>query len=112
MRRESIWVLSNAVNHGNDEQICLLAENQVIDSMVRQLDTDDSKILVGAWECIKRILLNGVKYIKTMNENPFLNHFDALGVSKIEKLQEHKSEDVYKAAIGILETFYNIHNPI
>lgn len=107
-------MLSNAVNHGNDEQIEFLVQNQVIDTMAKQLDgVEDPKIVTVALECINKILLNGIKYIDTLGENPYLNHLDSLGaVKKIEKLQEHKSEEVYKAAITILETFYDVNDPI
>lgn len=114
VKRESTWVLSNAVNHGSPEQIRFLADNQVIDTMVKHLDKEeDPKLLTVALECIFKILQHGVRYLEQYEANPFLNHLDSLGATKlIEKLQEHKSDEVYKAAISILETFYDVNDPL
>ena len=107
-------VLSNAVNHASPEQIHLLADQGVIDTMAKQLECEESsKLITEALECLNHILLHGTKFFDTLRQNPYLNRLEEIGATKkIEKLQEHQSEDVYKAAIQILETFYDVNEPI
>mgnify|MGYP003880139313 FL=1 len=82
--------------------------------MAKQLEKeDDPKLVVVALEAINKILHHGIRYVEKIGDNPYLNHLDSLGATqKIEKLQEHKSEEVYKLAINILETFYDINDPL
>jgi len=114
VKRESTWVLSNSVSYGNDELIKLLVDNGIIETMVDLLNTaEDPKIITVALESIHKILLCGLKYQNTSNKNPFLDHLESLGaVPIIEKLQEHKSDDVYKASLKILENFFILNEPI
>lgn len=79
--------------------------------MVEKLDEDDSKIVVTALECLKKFLRYGnkLKEINRLNANPILDQLESLNaILKIEKLQEHKSDEVYKTALSILEEFFEL----
>lgn len=114
VRRESTWVLSNSVCYGSDIIIRLLVQNKVLDTMVELLKiAEDPKIVTVALESIDKILHSGLKVQTETNKNPYLDYLESLeAVRIIEKLQEHKSDDVYKASLKILETFFILNDPI
>ena len=109
-----MWILSNAIGYANLEQINFLADNRVFEVLSRLLELqEDTKIVILALEAANKLLHRGLEYNKQTGNNPFLDYLDSLGIiKKIEALQEHKSDEVYEAALKILETFCEVKEPI
>lgn len=77
------------------------------------LDSDDIKTVAVILEALFNIIQCGADHYLENDENAFLAHLEKINaVAKIEKLQQHKSDEVYNKAIKILETFYETENVI
>ena len=109
-----MWSLCKVTNHGTIEQVCRLVEANFIDILVDNLDRNESsRELSVCLEALSNILNFGREFVMVKGENIFLTMFEKLGgVDKIESLQSHKSADVYAKALHILETFYEVEEPL
>ena len=104
IRKECIWVLSNIASGGSDEQVASLVSLGAIHSLVTVLDMNDTKMTIVALEAIESILevgdRQGHEYVAFLDESN--------GISAIESLQEHESEQVYNKALEIIEKFLGV----
>ena len=90
-----------------------MVEYGVLDVFCQLLYCDDIKTLAVVLEGIKNILSCGEKYFSQSGENIFLNKLEQLnGVSKLEQLQYHANEEIYEKALFILETHFELEEPI
>lgn len=110
IRREALWILSNACCQGKPEDTLSLLQLNLMETLVGLLDQEDSKTLTVALEALGHILKCGKKnFMNNNNENPFATRLESLGaIPKIEKLQLHQSNDVYKKAVKLLETNFEL----
>lgn len=68
-------VLSNFVCNGNPQQLHILADNQVIDVMVKQLECEDNRELVAiVVKCFSKLMLSGIKYTEKLNSANTSHH--------------------------------------
>ena len=102
VRKEAIWVVSNIVTGGTDNHIMSAVETGAIDAVCSILDINDTKMLLLALEAVECILKLGAKLNKDYAS--FVDECD--GLTKIEGLQEHESDEVYNKAINIIESFF------
>ena len=102
VRKEAIWVISNIATGGNANQVMSVVEAGAIDAVCRVLSVNDTKMLLVALDAIDQILKTGVA-----QNCDFLSFVDECdGITAIEGLQEHESDDVYQKAIHIIETYF------
>ena len=79
-----------------------VVEAGAIDAVCRVLSVNDTKMLLVALDAIDQILKTGVA-----QNCDFLSFVDECdGITAIEGLQEHESDDVYQKAIHIIETYF------
>jgi importin subunit alpha-1 len=74
------------------------------------LTAQDAKIVLVALEAIENILDVGERLAtKNQNhENPYVSTIEeADGIDKIESLQSHENEEIYKKVIHILENYFS-----
>lgn len=74
------------------------------------LSYQDVKVINVALEGLDNILAAGQKF---EDENDGVNIFaeyvdEAEGIEKIEHLQTHENEEIYKKAVKILETYFGV----
>jgi len=104
IRMECIWVLSNIAYGGSDEQVASLVSLGAIPSLVTALDMNETKMTIVALEALESILevgdRQGDEYVSLLDESN--------GISTIESLQEHESEQVYNKALEIIEKFLGV----
>jgi importin subunit alpha-1 len=113
--RESIWVCSNCLT-GSDWELCVnLVKIGIVDAIIYTIGNhQEPSILAIALEGLKKMFSHGevVKEL-TSKDNPFVTMFVNMGgIEYLEKLQSHKSNDVYNITIEILESFFHVteHN--
>ena len=108
IRKEAAWTVCNACTVGNRQQVRTL----VTDSRFRFLEiltsylesSHDTKSIKTALEAVNAILTHGEDELT----NPYAAMLEECGgLSVIEDLQQDESEEVYHAAVDILERFYN-----
>ena len=104
-------MLVNAVNRCGIDQIIHMMHNGILDCFLGLLNLDeDPEILKIAILGINYVLNKGVLIAKQTNgENIFLTEFEQHGgVMKMERMQEHPNDDVYNAALKLLEKHYDL----
>lgn len=108
VRKEAIWVVSNVATGGNKCQVQSVVECGAIDSLCSLLDINDTKMLLVALDALESILRVG----QDLNKDycSFVDECD--GLEKLEQLQEHQSDDVYKKAVEIIETFFGCEDEL
>merc|ERR1719160_1478956 len=113
IKKEAAWALSNATSGGVPQQIEYLVQCGCIPPMVELLSGRDAKITSVALGAIENILRVGKRAQDELGvpENPFANLVEqADGLTKIEALQEDVSEEIYRQAMKILETYFPIED--
>jgi len=113
IKREASWVLSNATNKGYHQHLYDLVKFGILELFVALLDSTDVKTISISLEAIKNLLKCGDNHYVQEGENTFLVMLESLGgVAKIEGLQTHSNNDVYKKALEILETYFDLEDPL
>lgn len=102
-QKEAAWAVSNFTVGGTGEQVSYLIEQGAIPAMCKLLDCKDSTttqvILDGLANMLK---LAGSSYdiIAALIE-------ESGGLDKIEKLQQHTNQEIYKLAYSIIDKYFN-----
>ena len=106
VKKEAAWTLSNMTSGGEDNQIRYLADCQGLEALCSILGRDDVQTILVALEGIENILAVGAKS-GIDGENRFKERLEANNaLDRIEELQEHANEKVYKSVINILTTYF------
>ena len=110
VRKEAAWAVSNLTAGGTHEQIHYLVSQNVIPPLCDLLSVFDAKIIMVALEALDNILRVG-KDVRTGTVVEGTNMYaqqviECGGLSKIDELQSHNSDDVYNQCLGILENYF------
>lgn len=110
IRTEAAWTVCNACTVGKDSQIRLLATDsrfRVVELLSSYLEScHDSRSIITTLDAIFAVLQSGG--VSTNIYTPILE--ECGGLTTVENLQEDESEEVYKSAVRILESFFNCHD--
>jgi hypothetical protein len=104
VRKEASWVICNVASGGSKEQIHQMVEFGCIRSICDLLSVGDAKVLMLAMEALENILKAGTSNA-SVNYPQLIDAAD--GIEKLEMLQEHESNDVYKKAVHIIERYFS-----
>ena len=75
-----------------------------------QLDSENNNNLCLSLEFVFHLLETDKKFFAG-GESPIFNALDSLGFTvKLEQLQTHPSQDVYKKAFHIIKEFFDTNN--
>ena len=108
VKKEAAWALSNATTWKQTDQIRYLVQAGCIKPFVDLLTVKDSKLIGVTLEAIENILYTGERLSKANGINPFLSIVEeAEGIDRLEELQQHENEDIYKKAVRILENYFS-----
>lgn len=105
-RREAAWCINNLSLSGSREQVAFVLQQGVLVPFCQLLNTDDPQILVVVLDGI----LNILKMAST-NEDDLISLTaqieECSGLDKIEELQNHRNEEIYKLAYDIIDRFFS-----
>mmetsp|Transcript_13398 Transcript_13398/g.19165 ORF Transcript_13398/g.19165 Transcript_13398/m.19165 type:complete len:545 (+) Transcript_13398:119-1753(+) len=108
VRKEATWVLSNIATSGSSVHVQSIVELGAIDAICSILDVADTKITFVALEAIENILKVGQNLSRD-----YVNLVDECdGLDKIESLQTHVDDDVYKLSVKIIETYFGVEDEV
>ena len=110
IKKEAAWSISNATSGGAPEQIKYLVQQGCIKPLCDLLTCNDPRLVTVALEGIENVLKAGEHEAPANGgTNPYTAFVDeAEGLDKLEQLQSHSNEDVYKKAMHILETYFGL----
>jgi len=109
IKKEAAWSISNATSGGSPEQIKYLVNQGCIKPLCDLLTCNDPRLVTVALEGIENVLKAGEHDANAATANPYTTFVDeAEGLDKLEQLQHHNNEDVYKKAVHILETYFGL----
>ena len=109
IKKEAAWSISNATSGGSPEQIKYLVQQGSIKPLCDLLTCNDARLVTVALEGIENVLKAGELEAQAQLQNPYTTFVDeAEGLDKLEQLQTHNNEEVYKKAVHILETYFGL----
>jgi importin subunit alpha-1 len=112
VRKEAAWAISNATSGGTHEQIDALVQAGAIKPICDLLSVNDSKLINICLEALDHILAVGKlahESLPHLTENPYLRLVEeADGLGKIEALQHDTSDEIYRKAVRLLETYFPV----
>jgi len=104
VKREAIWVLSNAVKNGTQLQKAFLHEKGTLSCFISLLGLTDINTLRVILEGILNFIKEKEVYGQDDDENPFRKYLkESYEVNIIRELQENDNENVSKLAKGIIK---------
>lgn len=101
-QKEAAWAISNLTISGNKEQVAYAVEQGVIPPFCNLLNAKDNQVV--------QVVLDGINNILKMagdNEAVATLIEECGGLDKIETLQNHENEDIYKLAYEIIDQFFS-----
>jgi hypothetical protein len=111
IKKEAAWSISNATSGGSPEQIKYLVTQGCIKPLCDLLTCNEPRLVTVALEGIENVLKAGEHEAQqgASPSNPYTTFVDeAEGLDKLEQLQTHNNEEVYKKAVHILETYFGL----
>jgi len=112
-QKEAAWAVTNLTSGGTIEQMSALCEAGIDDkgeggalkAMCDLLGARDEKTIVVILEGIGNILAAAKKHDAL--DTLAMKIEECEGLDKLENLQSHENEDVYKKALKIIETYFS-----
>eukprot|EP01026_Neomeris_dumetosa_P027322 TRINITY_DN2221_c0_g1_i7.p1 TRINITY_DN2221_c0_g1~~TRINITY_DN2221_c0_g1_i7.p1 ORF type:complete len:540 (-),score=70.83 TRINITY_DN2221_c0_g1_i7:804-2423(-) len=111
IKKEAAWCISNATSGGRPDQIEYMVQQGCIKPLCDLLCCNEARVIVVALEALKNILELG-ETLKMQAGPEAVNPYtqlleDANGLLKLEDLQEHQNEEIYRKALAILDNFFD-----
>ena len=104
-QKEAAWAVTNLTSGGNINQLVSLCAAGAIKPMCDLLGTNDEKTVAVILDGIQNVLAAASKVDEV--EKVCLAIEECDGLDKIEALQAHENEDLYKKALKIIDTYFN-----
>ncbi len=105
-RREAAWCVNNLSLSGKREQVAYVLQLGVLQPFCNLLNVDDPQILAVVLDGISNLLK-----IASQNDedvNMLTTQIEECGgLDKIEQLQNHPNEDIYKVAFDIIDRYFS-----
>lgn len=105
-QKEAAWAVTNTTTSGTPEQIVDLIEKyQILKPFVDLLDSKDARTI--------KVVLTGVANLFALaeklggTENLCLSIEEMGGLDKLEALQNHENEEIYKKAFVIIDSYFS-----
>lgn len=104
-QKEAAWVITNTTTSGTTEQIVYLLETvRILPPFCNLLESKDARTVLVVLTGIKNLFQLAEKLGDTANLATVIEECGAL--DKMEALQEHENEEVYKQAYALIDSYF------
>ncbi|XP_048449359.1 importin subunit alpha-4-like, partial [Rhincodon typus] len=101
-QKEAAWAISNLTISGRKEQVEYLVQQNVIPPFCKLLGVKDPQVIQVVLDG-----LNNILKVAGSDTNTLVEMIEECGgLEKIEALQQHENEDIYKLAFEIIDHYF------
>ncbi|XP_053561530.1 LOW QUALITY PROTEIN: importin subunit alpha-4 [Bombina bombina] len=102
-QKEAAWAISNLTISGRKDQVEYLVQQHVIPPFCNLLSVKDSQVVQVVLDGLKNVLIMAGEEASTIAE--IIE--ECGGLEKIEALQQHENEEIYKLAFEIIDQYFS-----
>uniref|UniRef100_A0A6Q2Z590 Importin subunit alpha n=1 Tax=Esox lucius TaxID=8010 RepID=A0A6Q2Z590_ESOLU len=102
-QKEAAWAISNLTISGRKDQVEYLVQQNVVPPFCTLLSVKDSQVVQVVLDGLKNVLIMAGDEASTIAE--IIE--ECGGLEKIENLQQHENEDIYKLAFEIIDQYFS-----